>query len=58
MGCKLKYLNHRRVSEPVRAFRLTLRKTGISDDWYRSTVEVIVILLVIPQSAGENFKCT
>jgi len=32
--------------------------TGISDDWSRSTMGVIVIGLGTPQSAGENFSCT
>jgi len=31
---------------------------GISDDWYRSTMGVIVISLGTRQSAGENFGHT
>ena len=32
--------------------------TGISDDWYRSTMGVIVISLGARRSARENFGCT
>jgi len=32
--------------------------TGISDDWYRSIMGVIVISLGTRQSAGENFGCS
>ena len=58
MECKLGYVNSRRVSDVKRAFLLTFRVTGISDDWYRSTMGVIVIDLGTPWSAGENYGCT
>jgi len=56
--CKLRCVNFRRVSDPRRAFRPAFRVTGISDDCYRSTMGVIVIVLGTPRSAGENFGCT
>jgi len=56
--CKLRSINFRRVSDPRRAFCPALGVTGISDDWYRSTMGVIVISLGTRQSAGENFGCT
>jgi len=55
--CKLRCVNFRRVSDPRKAFLRAFRVTGISDDWYRSTMGVIVIGLGTPQSAGENFGC-
>jgi len=58
MECKLRCVNFRRVSDPRRAFRPTFRVTGISHDWYRSTMGVIVISLRTPRSAGENFGIT
>jgi len=56
--CKLRCVNFRRVSDHRRAFWLAFRVTGIPDDWYRSTMGVIVITLETPWSAGENFGCT
>jgi hypothetical protein len=56
--CKLRRVNIRRVSNPRRVFWLAFRVTGISDDWYRSPMGVIVISLGIRRSAGENFGCT
>jgi hypothetical protein len=56
--CKLRYVKFRRVSDPGRAFRLAFRVTGISDDWYRSTMGVIVISLGTPCSNGANFRYT
>jgi len=56
--CKLRCVNFRRVSDPRRAFQPAFRVTEISDDWYRSTIGVIVISLGTPRSAGENFGCT
>jgi len=56
--CILRSVNFRGVSDPRRAFQPAMRVTGISDDWYRSTMEVIVISLGIRRSAGENFRCT
>jgi len=56
--CKLGYVNFRRVSDYRRALRPAFRVTEISDDWYRSTMGVIVISLGTPQCAGENIGCT
>jgi len=56
--CKLGCVNFRRVSDPRRAFLPAFRVTGISDDWYRSPMGVIVRGLGTPQSSGENFGCT
>ena len=58
MECKRRCVNVRRVSDPRRAFRPALRVTGISDDWYSSTMGMIVISLRTPRSAGENFGST
>jgi len=56
--CNLRCVNFRRASDPRRAFLPALRVTAISDDWYRSTMGVIMISLRTPQSARENFECT
>jgi hypothetical protein len=56
--CKLRCIDFRSVSDPGRAFRLAFRVTVISVDWYRNTMEVIVISLRTPQSARENFGFT
>ena len=56
--CKPGCVKLRRVSEPRRTFRLAFRVPGIFDDWYRSTIEVIVISVGTPQSASERFWCT
>ena len=58
MQCKLRCVNFRRVSDPRRAFQPAFGVTEISDDWYRSTVEVIVTSMETPRSARENFACT
>jgi len=55
--CKLRCVNFRRVSDDRSTFRLAFRLTGISDDWYRSTIGVIAISCRISWSAGENFVC-
>jgi len=55
---KLRSVNCRRVSDPRRAFRPALGGTGISDDWYRNIMGVIVIGLGTRQRAGENFGYT
>jgi len=55
--CKLRYVNFRRVSDCRRAFRPAFGVTGISDDWYKSTMGVTVIRLRTTQSAEENFGC-
>jgi len=46
------------VSNPIRAFQPAFGVTEISDDWYRSTMGVVVISLGIPRSTRENFGCT
>ena len=46
------------VSDPRRAFLLAFRVTAIPDDWYKSTMGVIVRGLGTPRSTGENFGCT
>jgi len=56
--CKLRCVNFRRVSDPKRAFLPCFRVTGISYDWCRSMMGVIVIGLGTRQSAGENCGCT
>jgi len=56
--CKLKYVNFKRVSDLRRAFRLAFRVTEISDDWYRSSMGVMVLNLGTSQSAGEIIGCT
>jgi len=56
--CKLRWVNFRRVSDPRRAFQPAFRVTGISDDWYRSSIGVIVISLRTPRSAREHFGST
>jgi len=52
--CKLRCIKFRRVLDRRRKFQLAFRVTGIFDDWYRSTLWVIVISLGTPQSAREN----
>jgi len=56
--CKLRCVHFRGVSDPRRAFWPAPGVTGISDDWDRSTMGVIVISLGTPQCAGENFGWT
>ena len=58
MECKHRRVNFRRVSDRRRAFRPAFGVTGISDDWYRSGLGVIVLSLRTPRSAGENIGCT
>ena len=58
MECKLRCVNFRRVSHPRRAFLPAFRVTGTSDDWYRSTMGVIVGGLGTPRRTGETFGCT
>jgi len=57
MKCKHRSINFSKVSVPRRAFWLALGVTGISDDWYRSTMGVIGISLGTCCSTGENFRC-
>jgi len=58
MECKLRSVNLRRVSHPGRAFQPTFGITGITDDWYKSTMGVIVMGLRTHQCVGENFGWT
>ena len=58
MQCKVRCVNFRRVPEPRSAFQLAFGVNEISDDWYRSTMGMIVTSLGTPQSAGVNFGCT
>jgi hypothetical protein len=56
--CELTYSNVRRVLDPGRACQLAFRITGISYDWYRSTMGVIERGLGTSQSTGEIFGST
>ena len=58
MECKHRCIDFRTVSDPMRTFWPAFRETGISVDWYGSTMGVIVISLRTPQSVEENFGCT
>ena len=58
MECKLQWVNFRKVSDPRRAFQPDFKVTGVSDNWYISTLGVIVIGLGTPRSAAENIECT
>jgi len=51
--CKLRNVKFRRVSDPRSAFRPAFRVTGISDDWHRSTMGVVVKSLETCPSAGD-----
>ena len=53
-----KSINFRRELDPRRAFQAALGVTRYLDDWYRSTMCVIVISLGKLWSAGQNFRCT
>jgi len=55
---KLRCIDFRRVSDPRRAFLPAFRVTGISSNWYRSTMGVTVVGVGTSRSAGENFRCT
>jgi len=46
--CKLRSINFRREWDPRRAFRPAFGVTGISDDWYTSTMGAVVIRLGAP----------
>ena len=58
MECKLRCVNFRRVSDPMREFLPAFRVTGISNDWYRCTMGVILRALGTPRSTGGNIGCT
>ena len=54
MECKLRCVNFRGLSDCRRAFRLAFRVTAISDDWYRTTMRVILISLRTPGRASNK----
>jgi len=56
VGCKLRSVNFRRESDPRRAFRPAFGVTGISDDWYVSTMEAVVISLGAPETVAEPMQ--
>ena len=56
--CKLRCVNFRRVSDPRRPFQLAFGVSGISDDYYRSTMGVIVISLGTAGSADDKAGST
>ena len=58
MEGKLRCVNFRRVIDHRKAFRPVVGITVISDNWYRSTTEVIVTSWTTPRSTGENVGCT
>ena len=53
MECKLRSVNFRRVSDPRRAFRPAFGVTGISDDWYGSTMGAVVKSLGAPGTVAQ-----
>jgi len=55
--CKLKSIHITRVSDTRRAFWPNISVTGISDDWYRSTMGVIVISLGTRRIAEHKPGC-
>ena len=57
MECKLRCVNCRTVSDPRRAFQPAFRVPEISDDYYMSTMGVIMISLGTHRRAGENIGC-
>ena len=56
MECKLRSVNFRRVSDPRRAFWLAFRVTGISDDWYGSTIGAVVKSLGAPGTVAQPIR--
>ena len=56
MECKLGSVNLRRVSDPRRAFRPAFGVTGISDDWYGSTIEAVVKSLGAPGTVAQPMR--
>jgi len=57
MQCKLRWVNFGRVLDPRREFLRAFGVTWISDNWYKSTMGVIVISLVTPRSASDDYGC-
>jgi hypothetical protein len=60
--CKVKSVNFRRESDLRRPFRPAFRVTGICDDWYSSTMGVVVKCLegpgTVSQSMGKSHTNT
>ena len=56
MECKLGSVNFRRVSDPKRAFRPAFVVTGISDDWYGSTMGAVVKRLGAPGTVVQPMR--
>ena len=56
MECKFRSVNFRRVSDPRRAFRLAFRVTGISDDWYGSTMGAVVKSFEAPGTVAQPMR--
>jgi hypothetical protein len=56
MECKLRSIKFRRVSDPRRAFRPAFGVTGISDDWYRSTIGAVMKSLGAPGTVAQPMR--
>jgi len=56
--CKHRCVNVSSVLDPGIAYWPAFGVTEISEDWYRSTMRVIVISLGTPWSAEASFGCT
>jgi len=54
--CKLRSVNFRRVSDPRRAFWPAFGVTGISDDWYESTMGAVVKSLGAPGTVAQPMR--
>jgi len=54
--CKLRSINFRRVSDPRRAFQPAFGVTGISDEWYRSTMGAVVKSLEAPGTVAQPMR--
>jgi len=58
MECKLRTITFRRVSHSRREFWPACKVTWMSDDWYMSTLGVIVLCFEACQCTRENFRYT
>ena len=56
MECKLRSVNFGRESDPRRAFRPAFGVTGISDDWYGSTMGAVVKSLGAPGTVAQLMR--
>jgi len=54
--CKLRSVNFRRVSDPRSTFRPAFGVTGISDDWYGSTMGAVVNSLGAPGTVAQPMR--